>query len=60
MDIGTHIKVQAVAHIGRRSQTFGYRYGKILKYYKFGNFYLVDHGKYKACYKPDEIIKVGE
>lgn len=58
MDIGTHVKVQRVAHIGRRSQTYGYKQGKIVAYYKYGNYYLVDFGKYKGCYKIDELIEV--
>ena len=48
MDIGTHVKVQKVAHIGRRSQTYGYRRGKIVNYYSYGNYYLDDIGKYKG------------
>jgi hypothetical protein len=58
MDIGTHVKVQMVAHIGRRAKTYGYRYGKIVNYYRYGNYYLVDFGKYKGCYKIDELIEV--
>ena len=58
MDIGTHVKVQKVAHIGRRSQSYGYKQGKILAYYEYGKYYLVDFGKYKGCYKADELIEV--
>jgi hypothetical protein len=58
MDIGTHVKVQMVAHIGRRAKTYGYRYGKIVAYYEYGNYYLVNFGKYRGCYRPDELIEV--
>ena len=60
MDIGTHVKVQRIAHIGRRSQSFYYKQGKIVKYYPYGNYYLVDLGKYKECYKPSELLEVKE
>lgn len=58
MDIGAHVKVQRVAHIGRRSQTYGYKQGKIVAYYEYGNYYLVNFGKYRGCYRPDELIEV--
>lgn len=60
MDIGTHVKVERVAHIGRRSNNLYYKRGKIVKYYPYGDYYLVNFGKYRECYKPSELVEVKE
>lgn len=58
IEIGTHVKVQRVTRIGRRSQSLCYKNGVILKYYEYGKYYLVDFGMYKECYKQNELVEV--
>lgn len=60
LKIGTHVKVQRVSHTGRRSKTLYYKQGKILAYYEYGKFYLVDFKIYKECYKECELLEVRE
>ena len=58
MSIGTQVKVQTVAHIGRRSKSLYFKQGVIVNYYRYGDYYLVNLGKYRECYKANELIEV--
>lgn len=58
MEIGTHVKVQRIAHIGRRNQTLYCKQGVVVKYYEYGNYYLIDFGLYRECYKLSELMKI--
>lgn len=60
MDIGTHVKVKLIAHIGRRKQKLYTKQGTIVHFYEKGNYYLVNFGKYRECYKPSELVEVKE
>lgn len=57
MDIGSHVKVANVSHLGRKKKVESYKVGKIIAYYP-NNFFLVDFGIYKECYRERELIEL--